>query len=295
MKKFCINALSLLILPFLTTGCLVTKRKIPQAKPPATVLNAKADELVDRINQQYDAMQSLTATVELQLSKSNVRKGEASDFPSVRTNILMRKPNMLRLLAFLPIVRSKAFDLASDGKNFKLLVPSQNKAYEGLNASHKKSDNQFENLRPAIFYDSMMIHRVEANELYTETATAKTEVDEKRKTLLEVPEYELSIFQKKEVGNELTPVRVVRFHREDLLPYEQDIYDAQGNLETQVTYKDYQNFGSTTKFPGTVIIVRPLESYQITMTVEKLVLNQPLADDQFDLKIPDGTQIKTLN
>lgn len=291
MRNSCCKAL-LLFLPLLT-GCLFHTRKIPQAKPPSAILSAKADELVDRINQQYDAMQSLTATVELQLSKSNMHKGEQRDYTPIRSNILMRKPAMLRLLAFVPVVHTKLFDLASNGKTFKLLIPPQNKAYEGLNTVHKKSTNQVENLRPAVFLDSMVIHRIEPEDLYTVTAMSKTAVGANRKTLLEIPEYELSVFQKKEIGNELTPVRVIRFHREDLLPYEQDIYDAQGNLETQVSYADYQDFGGT-KFPGSITIVRPLESYQISMTVEKVIMNQPLGDEQFDLKIPEGIAIKTL-
>lgn len=294
MKNSFVKALFLLTLPFLTTGCLVTKRKIPQAKPPATILSAKAPELVDKINTRYDSIQTLNARVEIQYSSINKVKGEQKDVTPFSTVILMRKPAMLRVLGLLPVLHSRAFDLASNGSQFKLLIPPKNQAYEGSNTVTKPSKNAIENLRPAIFLDSLLIHRVEPDDLYTETATTKTAVDEKRKKLLEVPEYELSTFQRKTAGNELTPVRVVRFHREDLLPYEQDIYDAQGNIETQVTYSDYQTFGSTTKFPGTIVIARPLESYQITMTVEKVVLNQPLSDDQFELKFPEGIPVKVL-
>ena len=42
----------------------------------------------------------------------------------------------------------------------------------------------------------------------------------------------------------LTPRRMVTFHREDLLPYEQDLYDSEGNLETHVTYAGYREAGT---------------------------------------------------
>jgi outer membrane lipoprotein-sorting protein len=290
MKKFRIKALLLSILPFLTTGCFVTKRKIPQARPPATILNAKADQLVARINEQYDSVQTLKAKVQIQYSSINRAKGEQNDVTPFPTNILMRKPAMLRVLGQLPVVHTRAFDLASDGDNFKLLIPPRNEAFEGLNTVTNPSPNPIKNLRPAIFLDSLLIRRINPDDLYTETATTKTVVDEKRKSLLEVPEYELSIFERKSGGNELTPVRVVSFHREDLLPYQQDIYDDHGNLETQVTYDDYRVFGST-KFPGTIVIARPLQSLQITMTIDTLTLNEPIEDNNFRLEFPKDVPV----
>ena len=89
------------------------------------------------------------------------------------------------------------------------------------------------------------------------------------------------------------PTRVIRFSRLNLMPVEQDIYDADGNVATKVLYGAYQNFGSA-RFPSTITIERPLESYRITMTVQKLALNQTLADDQFQLKIPEGVQVQRL-
>ena len=86
-------------------------------------------------------------------------------------------------------------------------------------------------------------------------------------------------------------MRVITFRRDDLLPYQQDIYDNDGNLETQVDYANYQDFDSVS-YPSTITIKRPLEDYQIVMTVDKVVENQTLTDDQFQIKIPEGTKIQ---
>jgi hypothetical protein len=85
----------------------------------------------------------------------------------------------------------------------------------------------------------------------------------------------------------------VTFHRDDLLPYEQDLYDSEGNLETQVHYAAYQVFG-TSKYPTKVIIKRPLEELEIVLTVDDVKENVPLTDDQFQIKIPEGTKIQNL-
>ena len=41
-------------------------------------------------------------------------------------------------------------------------------------------------------------------------------------------------------------------------------------------------------------IRRPLEEYQIVLTVEKIVENMALTDDQFLVKVPEGTQVQQL-
>jgi outer membrane lipoprotein-sorting protein len=72
------------------------------------------------------------------------------------------------------------------------------------------------------------------------------------------------------------------------------MYDANGNLETQVTYTNYQDFGSGL-YPSTVIIKRPIEDSQIVLTVDKVTQNVPLPADQFVVSIPEGTEMKNLH
>jgi len=91
--------------------------------------------------------------------------------------------------------------------------------------------------------------------------------------------------RRKPGSQELFPVRVVHFHREDLLPYEQDLYDDKGTLETQVLYGPSMDFGGT-KYPGKITLKRPQDEYQLGMTVERVTANPTLTDDQFQVKIP---------
>jgi outer membrane lipoprotein-sorting protein len=122
---------------------------------------------------------------------------------------------------------------------------------------------------------------------------SETVEDAARKHLFTVPEYILSISRSKPGSQQLTPVRVVVFHRDDLLPYQQDLFDSEGNLETEVDYADYKDFDSV-KYPSTIIIKRPLEELQVVLTVESVKENMTLTDDQFQIKIPDGTPIQNL-
>jgi hypothetical protein len=87
--------------------------------------------------------------------------------------------------------------------------------------------------------------------------------------------------------------RVVYFHRDDLQPYQEDIYDSEGNLETQVIYSGYRDFDSAT-YPSSIIIKRPVEEIQIVLRVEEVKENPPLGDDQFVVKPAEGATIQNL-
>lgn len=281
-------------LSIMLSGCnlLPTTRKLPVPKAPEITQTVAPEELIEQLNQRWNAVSALTATVEIQASEIKSNQGVATDFPSCRGHILMRKPNMLRVLG--TYFGVKIFDMAGDGKNFTLYVPSKSKAIEGSYTVEKKSANQLENLRPDFFYDALVVRGLDPDDEYMVTADTDTLEDAKKKHLILFPEYILSVMRHKENSKELTPVRVVTFHRDDLLPYEQDLYDSKGNLETHVTYSTYVDFGSG-KFPSKVIIKRPLEGIQIVLTVESVVENIKLRDDQFQIEMQEGTQIQKLD
>ena len=177
------------------------------------------------------------------------------------------------------------FDMASDGKNFTLYIPSKNIAYKGSTTLNKRSPNQYENLRPGFFLDALVVRGLEPDEFYSVTSDSETIEDTAKKHLYFVPEYILSITQHIPGSHRDQPVRVITFHREDLLPYEQDLYDSEGNLETHVIYRDYKDFGSGL-YPATVTIKRPLEDSQIVMLVEKVAKNVPVPEDEFVVNVP---------
>jgi hypothetical protein len=87
---------------------------------------------------------------------------------------------------------------------------------------------------------------------------------------------------------------VIHFSRIDLRPYEEDIYDAKGAIQTQAIYGPDQTFGAV-KFPGTITIKRPLEEYQIVITIEKLLTNLELNNTQFELKTPASARVTELH
>jgi len=300
LKTISRSAALCLALPLvLLAGCSLfpTTRKLPVPRTPEVTQTVSPEDLVDRLNQRWAGMDSLTATVEIRATEFKTKEGVEKDFPSCKGFILMRKPGMLRVVGQLFGV-ARIFDMASDGSNFTLLMPTKSKAIEGSDTAEKKPANSagtdqpsFENLRPGFFFDALMVHGVAPEDFYMRIADTSTVEDAAKKHLYTVPEYVLSITRHNPGSRNDTPVRVVTFHREDLLPYQQDLYDKGGNLETEVSYSQYADFNGS-KYPSIVTIKRPLEGIQLVMTIERVVENPKLTDDQFQIKIPEGTKIQ---
>ena len=284
-----------LLLPLLLSGCFVisTTRRLPVPKMPSITQTVTPDELVKRLNERWASLDSMTAKVDILTSVLQTKEGLAKDYTRMSGIIVMRKPEQLRVLGRAPVIGITMFDMASDGKEFTLYIPSKNIAYKGPATLKKKSDIQYENMRPGFFLDALAVRGLEADDFYSVTTDSETVEDTAKKHLFFVPEYILSITKHIPGSHRDQPVRVITFHREDMLPYEQDLYDSEGNLETHVTYRDYQDFGSGL-YPSTVTIKRPLEDSQIVLLVEKVAKNVPVAEDQFVVNVPEGTTIKNL-
>jgi outer membrane lipoprotein-sorting protein len=124
------------------------------------------------------------------------------------------------------------------------------------------------------------------------SSDTQTVTDAANKHLYIEPEYTLSVMRHKQ-GPENLPVRTVTFHRDDMLPYDQYVYDNDGALATQIFYSNYATF-SAGKYPSKVTIKRPQEGIQLVLTVERVEENVDLPEGQFDVKNPDGATIRTL-
>lgn len=289
-------AAALVLVPLLLlSGCLVTRRKLPVPIAPARVQTASPSELVKIIDDHCKNLNSLSVTVEMQATVTRASKGESSQYPSIPGIILLKKPDFLRVYGRVPVVGTRLLDMVSDGQTFTLWIPSKNEAMEGpATEATTKSSNQLENLRPGFFFDSLVVRCVDPADEYYLTADTDTMEDAAKKHLYLVPEYLLNIVRRKDGTQELGIVRVVHFHRDDLLPYQQDLYDKDGNLQTQVFYGRYADYGDH-KFPSTITIKRPNEDLQVVLTVEKVTENLDLKADQFQIQLPPETKVQHLH
>ena len=295
MKQDRWKALGILCLMPALTGCLSTTRSVMQTHPPSQVLSSSLETLVKNTTARYDAIHSLNAKVEVTTSTGGGKQGKVIDYATFSAYILLRKPEDLHFIGFLPVVGSKMIDMVSNGKTFTIVLPPKSRAITGTNSISTPSSNPIENLRPSVFTDSLLIRSAGPDELVSLTSDDRIyQPDPTRKYVVDEPEYDIGVYRSVTNSTELKTRRVIHVGRATLLPYQQDIYDGTGQLVTVAIYDNYKMFGQTA-FPSKITIQRPLDQLSLTLTITQLAVNQDLEDDQFlTPKIPSAYQTQHL-
>jgi outer membrane lipoprotein-sorting protein len=284
-------ALVVAVLP--SMGCLLRTRPVEETYSKAPLKESTQSALIDIINQQARKIQSLQATVDIDTSAGGAKKGQVTDYKEIRGYVLARKPAMLHMIGLLPIVRTTAFDMVSDGQEFKLWIPPRNRFVIGNNSVEThNTDQPMENLRPKDIYDALLIRHIDTeNEIAVLENGYEILHDSKGHRVLQ-DDYELVVIRKSDQGWKLT--RKIVFSRTDLQPHRQYIYDDKGNLATDARYANYKDYDGVS-FPSRLEIFRPQEEYDITLNMLKLEINKALRDDQFALEQPPGAEVVDLN
>jgi hypothetical protein len=268
----------------LLTSCVERVRTVVRAGHPAsqTLLTATKAELIMRVAQNYNSLQSFSATVDLTSSVGSVNKGKIKDYTDITTYIDFRKPDDIRIVGILPVVHTTAFHMVSDGKEFRVSIPLKSRFIEGRNDAPGNSANRFENVRPQAFLSGMLIKPVDPATdlvLFLDDTTETTAF------------YQLGIVRK--VGEELVPYRRITFDRVNLQIVEQREYDGNGAIVSLSKYDGFKIFDNI-RFPSRIEISRPKDEYGIVLLVEKMEINKPLDNARFVLVRPEGSELQII-
>jgi hypothetical protein len=288
------GALTLLLAVLPTTGCLFHTRPVEETYSKVPLREAPQSALIDSINQQAEKIKSLQATVDIDTSAGGVKKGHVTDYKEIRGYVLARRPAMLHMIGLLPIVRTTAFDMVSNGVEFKLWIPPKNRFVTGRNdVQTHNTDQPMESIRPQDIYDALLIQPVDPeHEIAVLENSEEILHDAKGHRVLQ-EDYELIVIRKTgENGGVLS--RKIVFSRTDLQPHRQYIYDERARLVTDAKYANYKDYDGVS-FPSRIEIFRPQEEYDITLNMLKLEMNKPLRDDQFALEQPPGAEVVHLD
>lgn len=279
--------LVLAILP--VSGCLFRTRKVARTYDPNALKIANKPALIAYINRQAAQIQTMQATVDIDTSVGGEKKGKITEYKEIRGYVLARKPAMLRMEGLMPIVRTRAFDMVSDGKQFKVWIPPKNRFVVGQNEVVSPNPQQpLENLRPQVIYDALLLRELDPQREIAVLEDGKETVTGEKGKRFDQPSYELDVIRGRGMDSWLN--RKIVFNRETLIPDRQLIYDQSGKLVTDARYSEYKDYGGV-NFPSKIEIKRPEEEYDITLNVVKLDLNKPLGDNTFVLEQPPGVQV----
>jgi hypothetical protein len=239
----------------------------------------------------------MTLTVQMMISTGGSVQGVVKEYTTLNGWIIVGKPQDIRVILKVPLMGSDGLDMVSDGKTFKMKItfPTKNCAIIGSDVVTNSTQKGLYSLRPAVILDPLLIQGMQPDQVVSMTQDSRPPYPDpnNRKELIEDPDYDIA-FLSEPHGQVARSLRVVHISRDNLLPWRQDIYNADGKIETQATYDNYQKFGEI-NFPTKIVIQRPLDELSLTITVTKATFNQPLPDNQFNLDIPEGISVTNMD
>ena len=267
------------------TSCLARRRVITRNKsaPAQALLTADKHDLLTLIEKQYQAINTLNATVDMVPAVGSAIKGKITEYKDFLGYILFKKPDEMRLIGLYPVVRNKAFDMVSRGADFRLFVPSKNQFIVGRNEPFAvPSPNKLENMRPSVFLDALLVLPPKPQQ---RTASVDFTDEDNAAYILHIldtgPDSELYV------------ARDVWFDRLTLHIVRQMIFDLKGEVLSDARYSDWK-VSDRVPFPKVIDINRPKDGYGVVITLLKVEINEPISDDKFALEQPEGSVLQVL-
>jgi outer membrane lipoprotein-sorting protein len=285
LRRVPVALLVLCLTSLALSSCLARRRGFtrPGGKTTQTLLVADRDTLLRVIARQYAAVHDFNATVDMVPAQGSAEKNHITEYKDVRAFILFRKPEDIRIIGLLPVVRNKAFDMVSDGARFKLYLPTKNRFITGRNETEQRSENAMENLRPHHFLDALVVRPVDPAttklllENFTDEGNAFYIVHEIHES----------------ADGQLNLLRTIWFNRLDLQLARQLIFDPAGNILSDARYSEWRAYDNV-PFPKHIEINWYREESAVVIDIVKMDINKGVSDDKFVLDQPEGTTLQIL-
>ena len=283
-----------LLLAFLAmqaAGCITIKRRTEVKKEEIRPqLESSEENLLASYNNQVRAVQSLQATVDLIPSTGTTYSGVIEEYHDVPGFILAQRPATVRMIGQAPVVAKNIFDMVSDGKEFRIYIPSKNSFLVGPTALIRPSKKPLENLRPqhiveALFWPELL---PSANVLFEQFDFS-------------VSRYYILTLLRRTRDEKLEIARKIWYSRIDLRVSRVQLFGAGGKLDSDITYSDWEPVPPAAAggapaaeqpiFARDIHIWRPQDDYKLEIKILKLTLNEPISPDRFELAQPAGTDL----
>jgi len=277
----------------ISCGCHTAVSRRTRYEPGAVLVAKEAtrDELLDAYNQIARGTKSLNATMELKPTAGSKYSGVIDEYHEVKAFLLAERPAEIRVIGQAPVIGKTVFDMASDGENFRVSIPSKNKFLVGPVALERTSSKPIENLRPQHLLDALLWPEIRKEE----TVTMREFNDENARY------YILTVLRG---GYQVEVLREIWFDRANLQIARMQTFGPKGLLLSDVRLGDWEpgdgsgdpNSGGSPApraplFPRSIRIERPHDDYKLDLQVTKVSVNDEIPAERFKLEQPAGTEL----
>ena len=291
MNRCVLNCMILATVAAICCGCagraVSSHTEITKSARPVA-LDATREELLERYEALAHEIRTLNATVELKPTAGSKYSGVIDEYHEVKAFLLAQRPADIRVIGQAPIVGTTVFDMTSDGKTFRVSIPTKHKFLVGAVAAERASSKPIENLRPQHLLDALLWPEVRKEE----TVLMEEFNDENARY------YVLTVLRG---GYQTEIFRKIWFDRAGLQLARLESYGPKGVLLSDVRLSDWQPLdappgtpdasNSLNSYPRAIHIDRPHDDYQLSLQLMKIVLNAEIPVERFQLEQPAGSEL----
>lgn len=304
-----------LLLLLTTVACVKTTKYTPVHLKTYERLSAR--QMFERINSiKIDEMSANTSVRVIDLSKS--REGKIEPYRPADGLIVLQRPEMIRLLVRIPILKQNIADMVSDGEKFSIAVYYPDRYRQFLTGSNSSSYEErfdalaekneqarelssFIKIRPQHITEALLVKPVALDgSIQYFVADQLLEEDEeisetKRRRIVKT--YQVLHILDKGRDGELHLQREFWFDRTSpTLPLSRIlIYDASGAVASEIVYNNYQYFEDGTYWPKNVLLRRALDNYAIDLTFHNINRGVQITSQTFRLENRENLPFKDLD
>lgn len=243
---------------------------------------------MEGFERQAEGVRSLNAAVTMKLVAGTAYTGLIEEYHEVKAFILAQKPADIRVIGQAPVVNKNIFDMVSDGKAFRIYIPSKNKFLVGPANLERPSSKPIENLRPQHLLEALLWEPISQKAPILFEEASETDGNYYILTVLRPAD---GATEKENAGStEWEIARRIWFERTNLTVARLEIYGAEGKVNSDIRYSGWQPSGAAT-YPRQISLRRPGNDYQLGIEVKKVTIGETLAADKFDLAQPVGTEL----
>jgi outer membrane lipoprotein-sorting protein len=300
-----------LVLALGISGCAVSTKTKVKPSEIRVAKDASEAELVAAYNRTAGAITSLNATVEMVPTAGSAYSGVIEQYHQVNGFILAQRPGDIRVIGQAPVLSKNVFDMTSDGKTFRIYIPSKNQFITGPANIARETKKPIENLRPQHLVDALLWPEIGAD-----TRTLFEEFDD-TSSAGAARYYIVTILRE---GAKPAIDRKLWFDRADLNLARIEVFGDAGRVLSDIHLSDWQPVSTTaapapdgaaetsatsttaaagesvaTQYPRHILIHRPHDDYQLEIRITKLAVNEKISADRFELKQPANAQLVELD
>lgn len=278
----------LVVFLVIQAGCVSHKVVIPQDQRLLPAKSATKDELYQGLVERSKQIQTLKATMTLDVSGGGSQSGVLTEYRQTSGYLFVERPKNIRIKVLAPLILSTIADMVSNGRQYRVSIPIKNQWSEGDVNVRVNSKSPIANLRPQHFLDGLFVDITP----YLDRPLVKYTFNEQTESRHSYYVFTFTDFSGD--GSEAHTLEKLWIDRSvDMEVSRKQIFGADGKIETDVEYSNYQKDGDV-RFPQTIVITRPVEDYTLKLTFQKTTVNDKLPDSTFDLQRPEGSEVVQL-